>query len=94
MLIPTDFVVPVILQPGAKYDFSLVRFNEKVADFRSTDGVAAAAYSWRFATRDAAANPKAPKPRVVSRRSAVGGSYGHDRFDSRPIRPAHESRGV
>jgi serine/threonine protein kinase len=64
-----EFVMPVILRAGAPYEFGLesrLDFDHKVSEFRSLEGVAATAYSWRFATRDAPANPKTPKPRVVS----------------------------
>ena len=98
LAVTNEFVVPVILKPGARYDFSLVSFNgynylgnEKVSDFRSIDGVAAEAYSWRFATRDAPANPKAAKPRVVSIDPPSGAKTGmvtaiHVRFDQ-PMNP-------
>ena len=64
---------------------------KKVSDFRSIDGVAAAAYAWQFATRDAAANPKAPKPLVVSVDPPSGAQTGmvvaiRVRFD-RPMNP-------
>ena len=89
-----EFVVPVILKPGAKYEFNLAGLtgiDDKVCDFRSTDGVAAAAYSWKFTTRDVPANPKAAKPRVVSVDPPSGAQTGmvtaiRVRFDQ-PMNP-------
>jgi len=94
-----EFVVPVVLRPGTRYDFSLVSSNrgynyvdkEKVSDFQSIDGVAAEAYSWRFSTREAAANPKASNPRVVSVDPPSGAKTGmitpiRVRFDQ-PMNP-------
>jgi hypothetical protein len=86
-----EFAVPLILEPGRQYAFSIERSGAIVVDFRSIDGARAAPYSWRFTTRKRIADRNASKPRVVGVDPPSGAETGmvvaiRVRFD-RPMNP-------
>jgi hypothetical protein len=66
-----EFVFPVVLKPGVRHRVEICQpsfdFPGTTArDFNTPEGVGSAQHVWQFTTRPPAANPQAPRPRVVS----------------------------
>ncbi len=60
-----QFIIPVVLKPGASHRLAIRQ--DKMSDcFKSADGVAAGAYSWKFSTNNPKSGEQARQPQVVS----------------------------